>query len=73
MLDEAHQKPEREEHDYKSRHVNREIDDAMPMEHRFVSEIFSAICILIADRLPMVHSLSPFSRNIVLNPVNVNG
>lgn len=73
MLNQASQKLECQKHGDEPRHVHDEIQQAMPMKNRFISELFSAFGILGANRLPLVQSSSPSLRTVSLLGVKVNG
>jgi hypothetical protein len=62
-LDKPDHKPKDEERDDEACHVNREIHDAMPMKHGFVSELLKPLIVAVV-LLPMVGHLSLLSRTM---------
>jgi hypothetical protein len=71
-LDKPDHKPKDEERDDEACHVNREIHDAVPMKHGFVSEPISSFLRAVV-LLPMVGHLSLLSRTMRDMLGSVNG
>lgn len=71
MLQHADKGFEKPEHEGKAADINGEINNAMPVEDGFVSELFNSLHVAIIG-FPFVH-LSLLSLNMRVDPEAVNG